>query len=153
ARLAVRAERSAPREAGQRWAEAGRLLSGPLAAPERALEAYARSVAADATNPDAIHALRALAQKIGDNAWLLEGLIRGTMGEGAYGASRDADAKIAAGRKLAELAEESGDAALAAWAYSEVARFDWNDERSRAAAARLEAVGKRRDEEIAFAER
>ncbi len=64
-RLEVRAERAASstdgRAASKKWADLGRLLSGPLASTERAIEAYARSVAADATGADSLHALRSLA--------------------------------------------------------------------------------------------
>jgi hypothetical protein len=101
---ATPAERS--RLAAQKWADLGRLLSGPLASPERALEAYARSVAADATSTDAVHALRAHALNVGASPWGVEGLVRAAMGAGAYGASPDAGARLAGARALAQLAEE-----------------------------------------------
>ena len=125
-RLEIRAERAASaaganrgRAAAQKWAELGRLLSGPLASPERAIEAYARSVAADATNADSLHALRALALKGASSSWVVEGLVRAAMGAAAYGASSDAAARLAGARALALLAEESNDDVLAAWAHGD----------------------------------
>lgn len=149
-RLEVRAERSTGRAAAQRWAELGRLLSGPLAEPSRAIEAYARSVAADATNADALHALKALAQKNGDDAWLVEGLVRAAL-------SSETDvpqgAKLAALRELTAHAEERRDEVLAAWAHATTAKLDPADERARAAASRGEAALRRHQEEIDLAKR
>lgn len=155
-RLEVRAERAAPLEwrlAAQKWADLGRLLSGPLASSERALEAYARSVAADATNADSLHALRALGVKCASPAWVIEGLVRAAMGGSAYGASTDVPARASAARALAEVAEEANDPTLAAWAHGVVSSLDGNDERARAAAARFADEARRRDEEIDLAER
>lgn len=155
-RLEMRAERassSQPRVAGQKWADLGRLLSGALATPERALEAYARSVAADATNTDALHALRALGPKTSSPAWVTEALVRAAMGGSAYGASADVAARLAGARALARHAEESHDPALAAWAHGIVASLDSGDEQARSALARAGDAARRRDEEIAVVER
>lgn len=151
-RLEVRAERASSsagggRETAQRWADLGRLLSGPLAEPSRAIEAYARSVAVDATNADAIHALKALAEKTGDDAWLVEGLVRGAL----WGAT--SEAKVAALRELATLAETKHDEVLAAWAHATAVKNDPTDERARAAASRGEAALRRHQEEIELARR
>ena len=155
-RLEMRAERAAlperSRFAAQRWAELGRLLSGPLASHDRAVEAYARSIAADATSVDALHALRALGQQASSTTWVIEGLIRAAMGGAAYGASADAGARLAAARALVQLADEGNDAPLAYWAHGIVAELDPGDERTRAAASRLQEAARRRDEEVHLAE-
>jgi cellulose synthase operon protein C len=154
-RLEVRAERAASqsRLAAQKWADLGRLLSGALAAPERAIEAYARSVAADATSADSLHALRALALKSASSTWLIEGLVRAAMGGSAYGASSDVEARVAGARALAREAEEASAPALAAWAHGIVCSLDGSDERARSAQARFSDAARRRDEEIELAER
>lgn len=150
--LELRAEKtSAGRAAAQRWSELGRLLSGALASPDRATEAYARAVAADATNVDAVHALRGLAQKASSTTWLFEGLIRGAMGDSAYGASAEAASRVAAARALAEAAEAASENDLALWAQSIVARFDVSDERARIANERYAEMSRRRDEVIELA--
>lgn len=150
-RLEVRAEREKGRAAAVRWAELGRLLSGPVAAPERALEAFARAVAADAANAENVHALRSLSQKVGDSAWLAEALVRAAMGAAAHGALEDNAARLAAAHELASLGEEKNDALLSAWAYRVMSELDPGDERARAAAGRLEGAVRRREEELALA--
>lgn len=150
-RLEVRAEREKGRGAAVRWAALGRLLSGPVAAPERALEAFARAVAADAANAENVHALRALAQKVGDSAWLVEALVRAAMGAAAHGALEDNAARLAAAHELASLGEERNDALLSAWAYRVMSELDPGDERARAAAGRLEGAVRRRENELALA--
>ena len=150
-RLEVRAEREKEKAAALRWAELGRLLSGPLAAPERAVEVFARAVAADATNADVLHALRALVQKSGDDAWLVEALVRAAMGGAAHGASSEAASRLAAAHRLAAIAEERNDVLLSAWAYRIIAQLDPSDDRAHAAAGRLEAVVRRHEEELALA--
>jgi len=150
--LEVRAERtSAGRASATRWGELGRLLSGALASPDRAIEAYARAVAADATNVDAMHALRGLAQKTSSNTWLIEGLVRGALGDSAYGASAEAASRVAAGRVLAEVADAMSNTSLGLWAHSIITRFDVSDERARAGAERFADFLRRRDEEIELA--
>ena len=150
--LEVRAERaSAGRASATRWGELGRLLSGALASPDRAIEAYARAVAADATNADAMHALRGLAHKASSNTWLLEGLVRGTMGDSAYGASAEASSRVAAGRVLVEVADATSDTTLGSWAHSVITRFDVSDDRARAGAERFADLLRRREEEIELA--
>ena len=156
-RLEVRAERAAAahdsRAAARKWADLGRLLSGPLASTERAIEAYARSVAADATHADSLHALRSLASAGSSSPWLVEGLVRSAMGASAYGASTDSAARLAGARALAQVAEEGNDEALAAWAHGVVAELDTNDERARGARTRFEEAARRRAEELDLAER
>jgi Tfp pilus assembly protein PilF len=138
-RLVVRAERATGKAAAARWVEAARLLAGALAANERALEAYGRAVAADATNADAMQALRALATSTGSRTWLLEGLVRALLGD-------DAASRRAAGRVLVEVAEGDDEAPLAAWASAVVRELDPNDDAAGAAAARLGDVTRRREE-------
>ncbi len=152
-RLEVRAEREKGKAAAHRWAELARLLSGPVAAPERAVEVLARAVAADASNTENVHALRALAHKSGDVTWLVEGLVRAALGAAAYGALEDNHARLAAAHELASLAEERNDALLSAWAYRVMSELDPSDERARAAAGRLEGAVRRHEEELASARR
>ncbi|MCW5813850.1 MAG: hypothetical protein KIT84_22675 [Labilithrix sp.] len=146
-RLELRAERDKTARASVRWSELGRLLAGPLSAPERAVEAYARAVAADPSNAESMHALSALAAKTGDAAWLIEALIRGVMG------GADTHGRLAAARELAAVAEDKSDPLLAAWAYRAMTSIDPGDERARAAAARLEGAVRRHEEELALARR
>ena len=157
-RLEVRAEAAGAsnasnrgRVAAQKWAELGRLLSGALASTERAIEAYARSVAADATNADSLHALRALALKSGTSSWVVEALVRAALGSDAYGASSEPSARLAGARALAALADEDRDDVLATWANGVVAELDPGDERARSALARSGEAARRRDEEIDLA--
>ncbi|MBS2012797.1 MAG: hypothetical protein JST00_07925 [Deltaproteobacteria bacterium] len=147
--MEVRAERmGAGRSASLLWAELGRLLSGTLASSERAIEAYARAVAADASATDAVHALRGLAQKASSTTWLFEGLVRGALGDAAFGASAEASSRVAAARALAESADAASETMLALWAHSVVARFDVGDERARAGAERHHELSRGREEEI-----
>ncbi|MFO0739726.1 MAG: hypothetical protein U0270_27760 [Labilithrix sp.] len=139
-RLELRAERS-PR----RWAELARLLAGPLAAADRAVEAYAHAVATNPSDHESVHALKALTQKTGESAWFTEALIRGVMGGG------DTHARLAAARELASSAESANDPLLSAWAYRAMVSIDPSDERARAAAARLEGAVRRHEEELALA--
>ncbi|AKV02976.1 Exonuclease SbcC [Labilithrix luteola] len=152
-RLQMRAESLSGRDAARRWAEIGRLLSGPLAAPERAVEAYARSVAADASDTDALHALKSLALRMGATDWVTEALVRGALGEDAYGASPEPSSRQAALRALVSHADENGDATLAAWAQTELAHLDPTDERARELATRVSDVVSRRLDEIAAIQR
>ncbi len=152
-RLEMRAERSGSgRPAAQRWAELGRLLSGPLAAADRAVEAYARSVAADATDTDALHALRSVAQQASATGWVQEGLVRAALGETAFGASADVTSRLAAARALAQQADELGDSSLARWAHGIVVALDGEDERARGALGRFEDGAARHEDEIKLAE-
>jgi tetratricopeptide (TPR) repeat protein len=150
-RLEVRAEREKGKAAAVRWAELGRLLVGPVAAPERALEFFARAVAADASSTESVHALRASARKSGDNVWLVEALVRAAMGAAAHGALEDNGARLAAAHELASLAEERNESLLAAWAYRVMSELDPSDDRARASAARLEGHVRRADEALASA--
>ncbi|MDF2693178.1 MAG: Exonuclease SbcC, partial [Labilithrix sp.] len=150
-RLELRAERERGRAAATRWAELGRLLSGPVAAPERALEMFARAVAADAANTEHLHALRAQCQKAADVSWLVEALIRAAMGAAAHGALEDNAARLAAAHELASIGEERNDALLSAWAYRVMSELDPGDERARAAAKRLEGAVRRHEEALGFA--
>lgn len=150
-RLEVRAEREKDKAAAIRWAELGRLLSGPLAASDRAVESLARAVAADASNTESVHALRSLTQKIGDPSWLVEGLLRAAMGASAHGASAEVASRLAAAHELASIGEERNDTLLSAWAYRMMSELDPSDERSRAASERLHGAVSRHEEELAMA--
>src|SRR5262249_41028414 len=87
--------------------------------------------------------------------WLREALVRGVLGDASYGASTEPETRAAAARALASVAEKENDEVLAAWASTQVARFDANDSRA-TAVERSEAaqpVLSKRDEEIALASR
>lgn len=152
-RLEVRAERERGRGAAARWLELGRLLSGPLASPERAAMAFARAVAADASNGDAVHALTALSDRTGDTAWLVEALVRATLGAAAHGALEDNAARLAAARALVSISERASDPLLMAFASRVVGELDPSNERARASVARLASTVARREEELAHARR
>lgn len=150
-RLELRADRESGKHASVRWAELGRLLSGPLAAGGRAAPALARAVAADASNTESIHALRALSQKSGDTSWLIEGLVRAVMGGAADGASEDRASRLAAAHELASFAEDRNDSILAAWAYRVMSELDPSDARARAATVRLEGPIERHEKALSSA--
>lgn len=150
-RLEIRAERERGKEASVRWAELGRLLAGPLASNDRALESLARAVAADATNGEAIATLKSLGAKVGDDHWLLEGLLRAALDGAALGGGEEIPARTAAARELATIGETRNDVALTAWAYRTMADLDPSDERARAAASRLEGELTAREGELARA--
>lgn len=139
-RLARRAEGASDAEAARRWADLGRLLSGPLSSPDRAVVAYAKSVAADATNEDALHALRTLSARAESNRWLVEALVRGTLGMAAHGASSSPSGRAAAARALVTFASTENDEALGAFAVTELARLDPTDVRAAEAASSSRSI-------------
>jgi len=182
-RLEIRAERAAAArspETSRRWADLGRLLAGPLASPERAFDADARALAADASDASLLHQLRSAAPANAERGEaaprassppgapgpftvISEALLRAAMGEAAFGASRDASSRVAAARSLAEMAEEAGESLLAGWAYSVIleqspdlppgsGRAGIGDSEARERAARTEEARRKRTEEIAAAE-
>ena len=118
ARLEFRGERqrTASALAPSVYLALARLYAGPLASPERALEAWIAVLGADPSNDGALTALREHATHTGDHGALVEALIR--VGESASGT---AAARIAAMRTLVGVAEGPFDApALAAWALDHI---------------------------------
>ncbi len=93
-----------------------RLHAGPLASPDRAVEAWIEAAASDSGSTAARSALRDHAATLHDMAPLVEALIR--IGEGSDArATEDAAGRIDALSELARLAEEKiGDPGLARWA-------------------------------------
>lgn len=149
-RLEMRAERaraSSDRTAARCWAELGRLLSGPLADAGRAAQAYARSVAADATSTETLHELLACAERT-SSSWDVEGLVRAAMGASGYGASADRVAMLCGARALAQVAERRRDVPLASWAHRLVLTLEPSDEHARTSAARLEEAAHWHEKEI-----
>ncbi|MCL2777611.1 MAG: hypothetical protein FWD73_06370 [Polyangiaceae bacterium] len=149
-RSEIRAESERGPRAARAWAQIGRLHSGLLAAPERAVRAYARAVSADATNEDNLAALRGLAT-YGDEDWVLEALIRATLGDTSCGGSSEARSRLAGASALAKYAEEHSDEPLAAFAQVALCEIDSGSERARDYAARAAEIVKQHDEQIAEA--
>jgi tetratricopeptide (TPR) repeat protein len=165
ARLEVRAERAKAVDRARVLEELGRLFAGPLANPERAIEAFAAAMAVDPTRTEALVALRAHAAQKRDPGPLVEALTR-TLAtdvggdydrEGSPRAAYDRDgsprladrgeraertigARIACARTLLQVAEEQlGDPALAAWAAERLLRLEPDDSQARVSLARAES--------------
>jgi hypothetical protein len=118
ARLEMRGERQQGAARGDSYQALARLCAGPLASPERAIEAWIEALAADPGSHAARTALRDHAAALRDPAPLAEALIRIGLGaasptaEGESGAAR-----VAALRELCTLADDKmSDPALATWA-------------------------------------
>ena len=114
--VAARLELAAESRTGGARADAyerlARLYGGPLASPDRALEAWIEAAAADPDAVSARGALRDHGSTLHDWAPLCEALVRIGAGEPAA-----PPARAAALRELAIVAEDKvGDAALASWA-------------------------------------
>lgn len=115
--LAVRVELAseylAGRERSRARAALGRLLSGPLSRPDRAVEAWIDALVADPGSQEAFEALRRHATLTRDEAPLIEALIRVGRSR-AEGARKERAACL---RELLSLSEERlGDPGLALWA-------------------------------------
>ncbi|MFO0756786.1 MAG: hypothetical protein U0359_09855 [Byssovorax sp.] len=121
---ALRLELSAEQERGAARAatyqELAKLLSGPLASPDRAIEAWIEA-AADLVDDEALAALRAHAESHQDHDPLIEALIR--LGSGPMEVAEEARAhRIKALRELFTLASGTlDDAALASFALDRLA--------------------------------
>ncbi len=153
-RLSMRAGSEEPDHGivARRWADLGRLFEGPLAMPERAIEAYAHSFAADATDVDVRQALLALSVTCDASSSVVEAFIRATMGADASGASPVAESRLAGARALADYSERAGDLALASWAYGMVGLLDPDDFDSALSRARLEESARCHSEAVERAE-
>ncbi|WP_437779676.1 hypothetical protein [Sorangium sp. So ce1097] len=152
ARLEIRAEQRTGAPRAEAYAALARLFAGPLASPDRAVEAWIEAAASDCGNAAARSALREHAASLHDMAPLVEALIR--IGEGSDPrAKEDAAGRIEALSELARLAEEKiGDPGLARWAFETLKSVGGDPER---AAAGLERIAERlgaQDEALAAAQ-
>lgn len=145
-RLELRAEKARGAEAARLWSELGRLAAGPLASLERAAEAHARSLAADATSKEQLATLEGVTRSIGRSTWLVEGLVRGAR---AIVTPETRSSVLAAARTLADLADGTREPLLASWARRVVVEHDPDDGGARASVMRDETAMRRRDEEVA----
>ncbi|WP_437608669.1 hypothetical protein WMF20_48050 [Sorangium sp. So ce834] len=153
ARLEIRAEQRAGAPRAEAYAALARLYAGPLASPDRAVEAWIEAAASDSSDAAARSALREHAATLHDMAPLVEALIR--IGEGSDARARDdAAARIDALSELARLAEEKiGDPGLARWAFEALKRVGGDPERAAAGLQRIAERLKAQDEALAAAQR
>lgn len=144
ARLQLRCAQGTRAERGHAAQALARLCSGPLGSPERAIEAWIIAAQSDPSCKPAWAALRDHASTK-DSAPFLEAAIRvGSQPEA--GASR-----LEVLRWLGAYAETGlADAALAMWAYAQVAAVDAAED-AQAAIVRLEARARHEDERLAEA--
>jgi len=129
-RLELASDLLAGRERARVRLTLGRLYSGPLGRPDRAVEAWIEALVADPGNAEAKTFLRNHASAARDYAPLVEALIR--IGESGAGAERNGCL-----RELATLAEERlSDPGLASWAFERLLETE-PDEGIRLAIERL----------------
>jgi hypothetical protein len=144
ARLELRAERAVGLDRARVLEELGRLLAGPLASPERAVEAFAAAMAVDPTRTEALVALRAHAAQRRDPGPLVDALVNVLATEGGeapreWEGERARGARIACARTLLHVAEEQlADPLLAAWAAERLLRLEPDDAQGRASLARAQ---------------
>lgn len=153
ARKELRAERlaSAP-QASAVHETLARLYAGPLASPDRAIEAWIEAAVSDPGCAAAWAALRDHAATLHDPAPLVEVLIR--VADGGDQATRDPQERIDAVRELAALAEDKlGDPGLACWALDRLRRLGVDEELAAAGLSRLAGKLKAQDEALAAAQR
>ncbi|MFT3775686.1 MAG: hypothetical protein QM820_60845 [Minicystis sp.] len=152
-RLEMRAEQQQGAERGETWQALAKLCAGPLASPDRAIEAWIEALASDPTSAPARTALRDHAAALHDPAPLAEALARIGLAAGEGEASAD-PARIAALRELYALAEDKlGDAALATFALDALAAAGVGSDVVHADRVALSARVKRQDEDLAAAQR
>ena len=152
--LAARVELASDFLAGRERARArvalGRLYTGPLGRPDRAVDAWIDALVADPGCEPALDALRRHAAVTRDAGPLVEALVRagtpkalGTRGE-----------QVACLRELRALAEERlGDPGLALWAVGRLTALTSASEELKAAEARLAPRVELQDEALAEARR
>ncbi|AKT36678.1 uncharacterized protein CMC5_007980 [Chondromyces crocatus] len=153
--VAVRKELRAARLVGTARAamfEAlARLYAGPLASPERSLEAWIEAAVADPSGVYAWAALREHASASQDPLPLMEALIR--VADGGGGLPSDPRASIDALRDLAVLAEtRMADAGLACWAFERLLRAEVDEEVAAAGLQRLAEQARTQDEALGRAQ-
>jgi hypothetical protein len=151
-RLEMRAEQATGRARGALQHELATLFAGPLASPERALEAWIEA-ASDPLDERALAALREHGQSQKDWEPLIEALIRlgrGALDEGAEGR----EPRLRALRELLTLgAETVDDPALAGWALERLAASSSDAERVQAETPKLLPRLQKQDEARAEAKR
>jgi hypothetical protein len=148
ARLDLASDALAGRELARARLALGRLYTGPLGRPDRAVEAWLDALVADPGCEPAREALRRHAVVTRDQAPLLEALIR--VGDARDGGERAE--RIDCLRELATLAEERvGDPGLALWALSRMAELGAKSGDLDAAIARLGPRARLQDEALAAA--
>ncbi|WP_437886340.1 hypothetical protein [Sorangium sp. So ce307] len=153
ARLEIRAEQRAGAPRAEAYAALARLFAGPLASPDRAVEAWIEAAASDCGNAVARSALREHAATLHDMAPLVEALIR--IGEGSDPRAREeAAGRMDALSDLARLAEEKiGDPGLAQWAFETLKSVGGDPERAAAGLQRIAERLKAQDEALVAAQR
>jgi cellulose synthase operon protein C len=130
ARLELACDKLAGRERARVGLALGRLYSGPLGRPDRAVEAFIDAAVAEPGNAEAKLLLRNHASSTRDHTPLVEALVR--IGEGVAGPDRNACL-----RELSGLAEERlSDPGLANWAIERLLQAE-PDDGLRAASERL----------------
>lgn len=147
ARLAVRARGQQTQDAAETYEALARLAGGPLARPERAIDAHLAAASLNPQSMDARRALRDHAEVSGDLEPLVEALVRIATSE----ASTDTPARIAALHELGELAQgKLGDPLLALWSFGALEQISEEErETVQLSKARVEADAQRAEEEIA----
>jgi hypothetical protein len=124
----------------------GRVCSGPLASPDRAVDAWIEALSFDPANDEARGALRAHSASTHDLTPLTEALIR----VGLSDAPEQAGARLGSLRELVVLAEQRlGDPALALWAVRRLQAAGVGDSELAATRQRLEPRVRLQDEELA----
>ncbi|WP_437278424.1 hypothetical protein WME90_45625 [Sorangium sp. So ce375] len=153
ARIELRAEQRIGASRAEAYVALARLHAGPLASPDRAVEAWIEAAASDSGSAAARSALREHAATLHDMAPLVEALIR--IGEGSDArATEDAAGRIDALSELARLAEEKiGDPGLAHWALETLRGAGGDPELAAAGLQRIAERLKAQDEALAAAQR
>ncbi|XXY44123.1 hypothetical protein WME91_29360 [Sorangium sp. So ce269] len=153
ARLEIRSEQRVGAPRAEAYAALARLYAGPLASPDRAVEAWIEAAASDSSSAAARSALREHAATLHDMAPLVEALIR--IGEGSDARARDDGAgRIDALLELARLAEEKiGDPGLARWSFEALKKAGGDPEHAAAGLQRIAERLKVQDEALAAAQR
>ncbi|WP_437983144.1 hypothetical protein [Sorangium sp. So ce117] len=153
ARIELRAEQRVGAPRAEAYVALARLHAGPLASPDRAVEAWIEAAASDSGSAAARTALRDHAATLHDMAPLVEALIR--IGEGSDArATEDAAGRIDALSELARLAEEKiGDPGLARWALEALRDVGGDPTHAEAGLQRIADRLKGQDEALAAAQR
>jgi cellulose synthase operon protein C len=147
ARLEVRAERLEGAARGETYQALARLCVGPLASPDRAVEAWIEALASEPGSTAARTALRDHAAAHHDPAPLAEALIRA-------GAALQVAERAGALRELATLADDKmADPGLATWALEALAATGHEGDLVTADRIGLLSRLQRQDDELAAAKR
>ncbi|APR85618.1 Translation initiation factor 2 [Minicystis rosea] len=152
-RLELRAEQQQGADRSETWQALAKLCAGPLASPDRAVEAWIEALASDPTSLAARTALRDHATALHDPAPLAEALLRVALarmeGEGAADPAR-----VAALRELHALADDKlADPSLATFALDALGAAGVGADLVHADRVALTARVKRQDEELATGKR